>query len=393
MKTDVVIIGGGASGIFTAFDLSSRGLSVILVERGALLSGTSGRYHGLLHSGARYAANDKATAVECREESGILAKMAPFAIVNEGGLFVKLKGDDDSYVDKFLKGVTDAGIEFTEISLGEIRQAEPELSPDVDFAVGVPDRVLDPFKLFYSIALAAKRRGVQFLLSTDITGFDRENKTVRTPRGDIEAKVVVNAAGPWADKVLQMYGRQVDMMPAIGVMLVYNGKLVNRTINRLRSPSDGDIILPFYGKSILGTTAQLVEDVDRVQISPEDVQSLVEEGSRMVPILSEKKYARSYYSARPLIAGQNARAASRDFEIIDDEWVVTIIGGKLTTSRLMAEKVSDVVSSKLELNTRCSTKNLVLPDIDQKTLTSGTIGEDFYGPGLWLSNVIGEISN
>lgn len=393
MKTDVVVIGGGASGLFTALDLSTRGADVVLVERGILLSGTSGRFHGLLHSGARYAAIDRAAAVECREESAVIARMAPFAIVSEGGLFIRLKGDDDSYTDRFLKGLNDSGIEFTEADLKEIRHYDPELSPEVDFAVKVPDRVLDPFKLFYSLALLAKNRGVKFFLSTEVTGLDGERRIVHTARGDIETKVVVNAAGPWANKILQMYSKEVNMMPALGVMLVYDARIVHRVINRLRPPSDGDIILPFYQKTIVGTTAQLVEDVDDVEILPEDIQLLVDEGSKMVPILARMVYRRSYYSARPLIGGQDARLASRDFEIIDDDWLVTVIGGKLTTSRLMAERVSDLVCLKLGIDEGCITKDLVLSYAAQRTPVDGTIGEDVYGHGLWLASVVGEISS
>lgn len=393
MKTDVVVIGGGASGLFTALDLSIRGTNVALVERGILLNGTSGRYHGLLHSGARYAANDKAAAVECKEESAVLAKMAPFAIMNEGGLFVRLRGDDDTYTDKFLMGLKDSGIKFTEVSLSEVRRNEPKLSPDVDFAVNVPDRVLDPFKLFYSLALLAKKKGVKFFLQTEVTGLDVEKRIVNTTHGNFEAKVVVNAAGPWAGKILQMQAREVNMMPAVGVMLVYDGKMVSKVINRLRPPSDGDIVLPFYQKTILGTTAQLVEDVDDVEILPEDIQSLVEEGSKLIPVLKEVRYDRSYYSARPLLGGQDARTASRDFEVIDDDWVITVIGGKLTTSRLMAEKVSDLVSAKLGIEGRSVTKNLVLSPAAQRTQVDGTIGEDVYGPGFWLATVAGEILN
>jgi glycerol-3-phosphate dehydrogenase len=80
MGFDVVVVGGGVNGLFTALDLSLRGFKVLLLERGSVGSGTSGRMHGLLHSGARYVVTDPRAAVECIEENRIMARIAPHAI-------------------------------------------------------------------------------------------------------------------------------------------------------------------------------------------------------------------------------------------------------------------------------------------------------------------------
>ena len=88
MKRDmekIIIIGGGGTGAALAHDLSLRGFSVSLFEKGPLLSGTTGRHHGLLHSGARYAVNDPEAARECIEENTILRKIAPDALEQNGG--------------------------------------------------------------------------------------------------------------------------------------------------------------------------------------------------------------------------------------------------------------------------------------------------------------------
>ena len=88
MKPQAIIIGAGFTGVATAHDLALRGFDVTVVERGPIVNGTSGRTHGLLHSGARYAVNDKEAAIECIEENLLLRKLVPDVIEPNGGMFI-----------------------------------------------------------------------------------------------------------------------------------------------------------------------------------------------------------------------------------------------------------------------------------------------------------------
>ncbi len=99
-KPTVIIIGAGFTGVATAYDLAMRGFAVTVVERGELASGTSGRTHGLLHSGGRYCVNDKESAIECIEENIILRKIANQCIEPNGGFFIGLNDSDVEYTDK-----------------------------------------------------------------------------------------------------------------------------------------------------------------------------------------------------------------------------------------------------------------------------------------------------
>src|SRR5512132_161143 len=90
----VLVVGGGGTGAALAHDLVLRGVGVTLVERGELTSGTTGRHHGLLHSGARYAVGDQESAVECIQENRILRRIAPDSFEANGGLFVALTDED-----------------------------------------------------------------------------------------------------------------------------------------------------------------------------------------------------------------------------------------------------------------------------------------------------------
>ena len=88
IQTEVLVIGGGATGVGTAWDAALRGFDVVLVERSDLVEGTSGRFHGLLHSGGRYVVKDPVAAKECVDENALLRRLMPDCIEDTGGLFV-----------------------------------------------------------------------------------------------------------------------------------------------------------------------------------------------------------------------------------------------------------------------------------------------------------------
>src|SRR5512135_3582537 len=100
-KPHAIIIGAGFTGVATAHDLALRGFEVTVVERGPIANGTSGRTHGLLHSGGRYAVKDKESAIECIDENMILRRIVPQVIEPNGSLFVALDDSDLQYASIF----------------------------------------------------------------------------------------------------------------------------------------------------------------------------------------------------------------------------------------------------------------------------------------------------
>ena len=131
----VVIIGGGGTGGALAHDLTLRGLHVTLLERGELTSGTTGRHHGLFHSGARCAVNDKASAVECITENHILRRIAPGSFEENDGLFVAITDEDLDYLPTFVDGCQACGIPATVLSPQEALRRELQLTPQLKGAV------------------------------------------------------------------------------------------------------------------------------------------------------------------------------------------------------------------------------------------------------------------
>ena len=117
IRTDILVIGGGATGTGVLRDLAMRGFKCVLVERRDLAYGTTGRYHGLLHSGGRYVVKDPQAAKECFEENQILRRIMPQCIEDTGGFFVLTPYDDPTYVPKFLEGCQKAQIPIESLSL------------------------------------------------------------------------------------------------------------------------------------------------------------------------------------------------------------------------------------------------------------------------------------
>src|SRR5210317_928140 len=142
----IVIIGGGGTGAALAHDLVLRGFQVSLFERGELLSGATGRHHGLLHSGGRYAVSDPVAAAECIRENNILRHIAPAAIEPNDGLFLALSDKDMDYRPAFLENCKQCGISTEELSPNHALAIEPALHPDLKAAIRVPDATLDAWR-------------------------------------------------------------------------------------------------------------------------------------------------------------------------------------------------------------------------------------------------------
>ena len=143
----VVIVGGGGTGGALAHDLALRGLRVTLVERGEVTSGTTGRHHGLLHSGARYAVKDTESAVECIEENTILRRIAPGSFELNDGLFVAITDEDVAYEPTFYEACLASGIPARRVSAADALRLEPNLNPKLRMAVQIPDGTMDAAKV------------------------------------------------------------------------------------------------------------------------------------------------------------------------------------------------------------------------------------------------------
>jgi glycerol-3-phosphate dehydrogenase len=375
----VLIVGGGGTGGALAHDLTQRGLHVTLVERGNLTAGTTGRHHGLLHSGARYAVNDQESAVECIEENQILRRICPGSFEENDGLFVAIDDDDMAYYDDFVAGCKETGIPIEELSPAETLALEPLLNPDLKAAVRVPDATMDAMRMplrFFATAKAAGARireyvEVQDLLTHDgvVNGAAVRDHVTGTD-GEIRADLVVNATGPWSEKIATMAGVDVPIQPSPGVMLALRGRLCNMVVNRLHRSGDGDIVVPQRALSVVGTSSWTVDDPEELDVPEDHIRRMYDEGAKLIPAVAGAEFRAAWSAARPLIGtkaeADSGRELSRTFKTIDHadvdgvEGFVTITGGKATTLRGMAEVCADVVCAKLGVEVPCRTRDSVL---------------------------------
>jgi glycerol-3-phosphate dehydrogenase len=374
----VVIIGGGGTGAALAHDLALRGFKVSLFEKGELLSGTTGRHHGLLHSGARYAVHDPAAARECIAENRILRQISSDAIEPNDGLFVAVDESDMTYKEEFIESCNACGIPAKVLSQETARTIEPALNADLKLAVQVPDATIDAWRLPLQFFATAKANGAQIHPYSQVIDIESRSGGVCGVRildlimrreYDVAADVVAIAAGTWSGRIAQLTGIHVPIQPGPGVMVAVNARLTNMIINRLQPAGQGDIIVSQRNLSILGTSLWLTDDPDITEVPRDHIEKIIDLCAAMVPAVRQTPVHSAWLAARPLIANADVdcpQMISRTFECYDHrirdniEGLVSIIGGKATTMRAMAEKTADLICRKLGKDVPCKTKETKL---------------------------------
>ena len=386
ITADVVVVGGGATGVGVARDAAMRGMSVVLLERADLAQGTSGRFHGLLHSGGRYVVSDPGSARECAEENAIVSRIHADAIERTGGMFVVGPEDDLDFSDQFLIGAEQTGVACEELSLSEALRMEPRLNPGIKRVFAVNDGAVDGWQMVWGAARSARAHGATILTYHEVTdlvvegeGEDRRVVAVRA-RGlktgedlTVTCAVVVNAAGPWGGRLAAMAGSEaIEIVAGAGIMIAVNHRVVNHVINRCVYPADGDIIVPDHTVSIIGTTDRRVPDPDHLLIPREEVAQMLDAGEALIPGFRQARLVHAWAGARPLVrdkrvSGTDTRHMSRGMTVLRHgqaeglAGLITVAGGKLTTYRLMAKNTVDAVCAELGVDRPCTTDTEAVP--------------------------------
>jgi glycerol-3-phosphate dehydrogenase len=382
IETEVLVIGGGSTGTGVARDAAMRGFDTVLVERRDLADGTTGRFHGLLHSGGRYVVKDPSAARECVAENAILRRIAADSIEDTGGLFVTTPHDDPDYADLFVAGCLDARVPVEEVSVADALAREPRLEPRISRAFAVPDAAIDAWKTVWSCARSAQEHGGRVLTYHRVLDLARSNGRVvgalvrNELTGEelrIHAAMVVNASGAWAGQIAAMAGCEVRILPGKGIMIAMNHRLVNTVVNRCKLPADGDILVPIRTVSVIGTTDVAIADPDKAAPTQEEIDEMLAEGEKLVPGFRGSRALRVWTGVRPLFQETRAddvdtRDVSRSHTLLDHErrdgvaGFLTITGGKTSTFRLMAEVTVDAVCEHFGVQRPCRTHLEPLPD-------------------------------
>ncbi len=364
----VIVIGAGSTGAAIAHDLAQRGLQVEVIERAGVAGGTTGHNQGQLHSGARYAVTDAGSARECMVENRILGRIMPDALERNGGLFVGWTEAHLAYLRTFLDACADCGIPARELAPAEALAMEPRLPSRLLAAVEIPDAVFDPYRFCLSFLATAQKNGARVRIFTEVVDLQPGRGRVsvidhRTRRKEsLGADLVVNAAGPWAGRVAALAGARVDVEASAGVSVVIEERVCHRVLNILAPPADNDIIVPLRRTSVLGTTSWTVDDPDEILIPDDHIEGILETADTIIPGVRKCSLRGVMAAARPLLVqpGGGGRSASRGFACFEHMadgvvGLISVVGGKTTTARAMAEKTSDLVCARLGVSAECRT--------------------------------------
>jgi glycerol-3-phosphate dehydrogenase len=403
IHTEVLVIGGGATGTGILRDLAMRGFHTVLVERRDLTHGTTGRYHGLLHSGGRYVVKDPQAARECIEENRILRRIMPQCIEDAGGFFVLTPWDAPEYASLFLTGCQQAGIPVDEIQIAQMLREEPLLNPHITRCFRVPDGAADSFLAADLTAASAQHYGAHCLTYHQVEQLlvkkEGENTRVigaictdlvHNQEVCIYADLVINASGAWAGKIAATANIQVQILPGKGTMLALNHRVVHTVINRCKMPADGDILVPAHTVAVIGTTDIKVSDPDHFGIEPWEIRLMLAEGEKIIPAFNHFRILRAWAGVRPLYqetAATQNRDVTRAFVLLDHaqrdqvEGFLTITSGKWTTYRKMAEVTVDKACQKLNVQRPCRTHLEELPS------PGGNTVHGFHNLGERLRNI------
>jgi len=380
IETAVLVIGGGATGTGVVRDLAMRGVDTILVERYHLCYGTTSRHTGVLHSGCRYILRDPEAARECYQENQILRRIMPHCLEDTGGFFVVTPWDDPDYVPGWLEACRSAGMAVEEISISQMLREEPALNPRMVRCFRTIDIAGDPFLAAESNAESARGYGARVLTYHQVIQLTEEQGRVvgalcRDLINDrelvIRCALVVNAAGVWAGRIAASVHLDIPLLPSKGAMIAFSQRVVNTLLCRCRVPSDADGMMPSKSVLLAGSTDGDICSPDDVSVNPRHLQIILTEAERMVPGIRSMRLLRAWAGVRPLYRGKqptsDTRLLSRSHVLLDHEQldgrpgIVSIIGGKWTTYRLMAQDTADLVCSKLGVQQPCRTHLEVLP--------------------------------
>jgi len=365
---DVIVIGGGITGCAVARDAAARGLSVLLVEKRDLAAGTSGRSTKLLHGGLRYLEHGHLRLVrEALREREITARLAPglarplrFVLPVRWGVFPgRVAGRIGVALYHLLAGAQPLP-RGGPVSAEELAELAPTLSPGWSGGIAFADRQTDDARLTVAIARDARRRGAAIRLGVTVVSLARAARGYRVSCRDeddrdsvVEARCVVNAAGPWCDGVRRLAGRTTPILRVSrGAHLVLSGLALQAAL-LLPGAKRGQRLfaIPWRGAVLFGTTDVAdAGDPGRDLAELEDIRLLFEEARRLFPGagLTRHHVRSAFTGVRPLLRQDgDTLAFSREHRVLDEDGLVTIAGGKLTTWRTMALATVDAVVRRI----------------------------------------------
>jgi glycerol-3-phosphate dehydrogenase len=387
---DVLVIGGGITGAFIAWDCSLRGLSIALIDKGDFGAATSAATSKLIHGGLRYLKTLEVGLVrESLQERRIMEIIAPHLVYplpfvfpaygwGKRGLPAAISAmvfyDTLSYDRKWINDDDKKIPGHETFSSEQIRSFEPILEPsELKGGVVYYDcQMYSPERLTLEPILSAAEFGadvVNYVKAEDLLADGDSIKGARVRdllderAYELKASITINAAGPWADLILgKVRGRKHHgLIRSKGIHLITRPLHKENAMVLQTKGGRHFFIIPWRGHSLIGTTDNVYKgDPDEFKVAEADIADFLDEINTTVPAanLTRQDVIFQYGGLRPIVEKETSVEvevydASRKYEIYDHEeddnikGFMTAIGGKYTTSRNMARQLVDIILKKL----------------------------------------------
>ncbi len=406
---DLIVIGGGATGLGIAVDAASRGYGVVLFEQFDFAKGTSSRSTKLVHGGVRYLQQGNVSLVmEALRERGRLLRNAPHLVRDVAFVVPSYEWWESPFygvglkVYDLLAGRYGFGASKT-LSRREVIEQIPSINPEgLRGGTLYYDGQFDDARLAIQLAATAFKQGATLLNYTPVTGLLKDadgaihGVTVRDAETgavhQVAGRVVINATGPFTDGVrrLDRPDAPAIVAPSQGVHLVLDREfLPGDSAIMVPHTDDGRVMfaIPWYDVAVVGTTDTPIESVD-IEPRPfaEEIEFILDTANRYLDHPATRNDVRSVFAGiRPLVragdgeGGQTAELSRDHSLLIDaDSGLLTVAGGKWTTYRKMAEDVVDHAIVLADLEARdCVTRDLPIHGYHQNADRFGRLS--FYG--------------
>lgn len=384
---DIVVIGGGATGVGVAVDAASRGYDVLLVEQFDFGKGTSSRSTKLVHGGVRYLEQGNISLVmEALKERGLLRQNAPHLVHDLAFIVPSYTWWESPFYGLGLKvyNLLSGRYRFgptTRLTREEILQRLPTIKTDgLKGGVVYYDGQFDDSRLLINLVTTAADQGATLVNYAQVVGLRQDDEgyvngiTIRDLESqqqfDVFARVVINATGAFCDHVRKMADPDATTLisPSRGIHLVFDRSfLPSDSAIMVPHTPDGRVMfaIPWHNHTLVGTTDVAIPDAPiEPHATSDEIDFILETAGRYLQRQPTRADILSVFAGiRPLVRtsnGKNTAALSRDHTIhIDSSGLITIAGGKWTTYRNMAEDCVDQAATLAELEERpCVTRSL-----------------------------------
>jgi glycerol-3-phosphate dehydrogenase len=390
---DIIIIGGGATGLGIAQDAASRGYKTLLLEQSDFAKATSSRSTKLVHGGVRYMAQgDLLLVMEALHERGLMLKNAPHLTFNQEFVIPIY-----TFWDALMYTV---GLKFYDLLAGRLSMGKsyfinraktisrlPLLNPEgLKGGVVYHDGQFDDSRMAFALAESCAEKGGLVLNYFNVTALLKDErgkingvKTTDITTGEefsLQARLVVNATGVFADEVarLDIPGSKPTIKPSQGVHIVLDKSfLQSESAIMIPKTDDGRVLfaIPWYNEVVMGTTDT---PLDRISLEPVALEKEIDfilqtAGKYLVKPPRREDILCIFAGLRPLAANPDNPASTKEVSrrhkiTLSTSGLLTIIGGKWTTYRRMAEETIDkAMKAGLLDETKCITSNLKLTSI------------------------------